>query len=500
MGSEKNLSKHQPDRRARPGKAADLLEDTQFSHVRLNALGAHIAVINHQGDIIQVNYAWTQFALENGPEVINGLSVGANYFNVCKASYSSGDQEAKYVLQGIKSILLGQQSVFEHEYPCHSPDDERWFSMRVTPFSIANKMHAVISHENINERKKAEEELRQSELRLKDAEELAHVGHWELNLLTNKLHWSDEVYRMFGLTPQEFEASYEAFLSVVHEEDRMSVNKAYTDSLKNKTPYEIDHRILLNDGSLKYVHEKCITEFSADGQPLRSLGTVQDITEKKRLEHSLINAVHAGQEQERKRIAKELHDGLGQQLAAAKMLLEAIGPNIGILDQEDIQLFEQAQTVMDEAVKDVRVISHDLIPSALEEKGLVIALERLCHHIKESGSLQVDFFRPGMKGRRFRPTLEIGLFRIAQELMANIIKHAQATQVKILLAEQSNNIILKIADNGVGFEGTFEDIQHNGIGLRNIAARVKGLNGKLTLDSTLDIGTTVLVEVPIDHG
>ena len=234
-------------------------------------------------------------------------------------------------------------------------------------------------------------------------------------------------------------------------------------------------------------------------QPLRSLGTVQDITEKKKLEYSLINALHAGQEQERKRIAEELHDGLGQQLAAAKMLLEAIGPNISILDQEDIQLFEQAQTVMDEAVKDVRVISHDLIPSALEKRGLVIALERLCQHIKESGSLQVDFSRPGMKGRRFSPTLEIGLFRITQELMANIIKHAQASQIKILLAEQSNNIILKIADNGVGFEETFEDIQHNGIGLRNIAARVKGLNGKLTLDSTLDKGTTVLVEVPIDH-
>ena len=128
--------------------------------------------------------------------------------------------------------------------------------------------------------------IQRSEERLKEAERIAKIGHWELNLVTDNLYWSDEIYRIFDSDPHEFGANYEAFLDVVHPEDRTAVDKAFTDSVKKRTGYDIVHRLLLKNGTLKYVHEKCRTIYDANGKPLRSLGTVQDISELKQKKDS----------------------------------------------------------------------------------------------------------------------------------------------------------------------------------------------------------------------
>jgi len=133
--------------------------------------------------------------------------------------------------------------------------------------------------------------ITRSEARLKEAEQLAHLGHWELNLVTNTLHWSDEIYRIFELDPHEFGATYEAFLDTVHPEDKRIVNKAFKASVKNKTGYDLVHRLLLNDGRIKYVHEKCRTLYSQEGVALRSLGTVQDITERMQHKHNFAGII-----------------------------------------------------------------------------------------------------------------------------------------------------------------------------------------------------------------
>jgi PAS domain S-box-containing protein len=127
--------------------------------------------------------------------------------------------------------------------------------------------------------------IQRSEERLKEAERIAKIGHWELDLVNNTLYWSDEIYRIFDLNPQEFGATYEAFLDTVHPDDRKAVDKAFTESVKKKAGYDIVHRLLLKNGTLKYVQEKCRTLYDEDGKPLRSLGTVQDITHQKLDEH-----------------------------------------------------------------------------------------------------------------------------------------------------------------------------------------------------------------------
>ena len=136
----------------------------------------------------------------------------------------------------------------------------------------------------IDERRQVEEELAASEAQLKEAQRVVHLGSWELDLTSNSLYWSDEIYRIFEIDPKIFGATYEAFLDAIHPEDREMVNQAYTRSLETGTPYEIEHRLLMPDGDIKFVHERCETHYDGNGKPLRSIGTIQDITGRRQIE------------------------------------------------------------------------------------------------------------------------------------------------------------------------------------------------------------------------
>lgn len=133
-------------------------------------------------------------------------------------------------------------------------------------------------------------ELQKAKQNLDKAQKIAHIGHWDLDLKKNKLFWSDEVYRIFGLEPKEFEATYEAFLQRIHPEDVESVKKAYNDSVIDKKPYEITHRIVTPYGEIRYVEERCEHTFDENGEIVHSIGTVHDITDIKKIQIALENA------------------------------------------------------------------------------------------------------------------------------------------------------------------------------------------------------------------
>lgn len=120
--------------------------------------------------------------------------------------------------------------------------------------------------------------LQQSEARLTEAQRTAQIGNWELDHASGQLLWSDEIFRLFEIDRARFAASYEGFLGVVHPEDRAAVDAAYADSLRTREPYDITHRLRMADGRIKWVHERCSTDFDPAGKPLRSRGTVQDVT------------------------------------------------------------------------------------------------------------------------------------------------------------------------------------------------------------------------------
>jgi len=161
-------------------------------------------------------------------------------------------------------------------------------SMRLANLNGVERLLVVVR--DISQRKRAEEAMQESEARLKEAQRIARIGTWEFNLEDRALTLSDEIYRMIEIDREHFAGSQEAFLDTVHPEDREAVEAAFTQSLADYRPHGITHRLLMPDGRIKHVQERFMTNFNAQGQPCRSVGTVQDISELRELEEKLLQS------------------------------------------------------------------------------------------------------------------------------------------------------------------------------------------------------------------
>lgn len=170
----------------------------------------------------------------------------------------------------------------------HKAKDNRVFPVEINAnyFEFDNQNYIMGLVRDITERKRNEKILNETVSNLNAAQRIAHIGSWELDIVSNQIVWSDEVYRIFEIDLENFTASYEAFISAVHPDDREIVNNTFTESLKTHSPYSIDHRLFFPDGRIKYVHVQCETMY-VDDQPVRSVGTVQEITERKLAEQAL---------------------------------------------------------------------------------------------------------------------------------------------------------------------------------------------------------------------
>ena len=200
------------------------------------------------------------------------------------------------------------------------------------------------------------------------------------------------------------------------------------------------------------------------------------------------SVILTAQEEEREYFSRELHDGLGQLLSAIK---------INVKREAEINHFDANYTVelIDAAVIEMRGIAHRLVPLALENNGLIPALENLVEKIKIENQLEVFFHANIILQEEFRKEIQINIYRIIQEALNNVLKHAKASEVNLQLIQANNTLTITIEDNGKGFSPN--EKHQNGIGIQNIAARTEWMNGELTFDAGPGIGTTLIIVIPI---
>jgi signal transduction histidine kinase len=203
-----------------------------------------------------------------------------------------------------------------------------------------------------------------------------------------------------------------------------------------------------------------------------------------------IDAMIAGQEKERQRVANELHDDLGSLMATIKLHFDN-----SKVSKEDPGL-QHAQKLLEEAYQKVRSMAHSKNSGVMSDQGLLPAIKKMAQVITETNALEVMVEDFGM-GDRLENSLELNLFRMIQELVANTIKHAEATKVTIQLTQHEDNLNIIIEDNGKGFNRSKVTTNHTGMGLTTIEKRVEHLEGNFTVDSVLGKGTSILIDIPV---
>lgn len=210
-----------------------------------------------------------------------------------------------------------------------------------------------------------------------------------------------------------------------------------------------------------------------------------------KLQKERIDAEITIQENERKRIANDLHDSIGPMLSAVKININCLDPN----SDEDEQVIRKASVYIDDIITNLRRISHNLLPNTLERKGVVEALREFAQNIQDNYPLQFNF--KVTDGLVIPADSGIHIFRILQEIIHNTIKHAQAKIMQIEISERNGLLRIITKDDGAGFDEGKKLAESSGLGLKSINSRVEMLNGKLKLNTALQKGTTYIIEIPV---
>jgi PAS domain S-box-containing protein len=351
--------------------------------------------------------------------------------------------------------------------------------------------------------KEAEAALRRSEERYLLATAAGQVGVWDFDLDSGDIYVDPGLKSILGYEDDEIRNHIDDWGARVHPDDRDAVMQAVDDYLAGKTNgYEIEHRMLHKDGSERWFLARGCAFRDESGRPYRMVGTDTDITERRRVEaelevsnariRDLAGKMISAQEVERSRIARELHDGLNQQLAAVSIEVGFLRQHLS-QDQIKEERLAAVQAQVQKISDSVRQMSHELHSPALEHLGLAVALKSHCTAFEEHEGIATAFNHHPIP-EDLDDKVALCLYRVAQESLRNVARHADARQAWVNIRRVGDELVLTVADDGKGFVVESAGVSP-GLGLVGMQERVRLVGGRFAISSGPRLGTRVEVRV-----
>jgi|HubBroStandDraft_6_1064221.scaffolds.fasta_scaffold00071_5 PAS domain S-box-containing protein len=370
--------------------------------------------------------------------------------------------------------------------------------------------------------KQVEQALRESERRMRFCLEAANIGTWDWDIASGRIRWAENMERIHGQPRGSFGGDFKAFLEGIDPEQRQLVERAIQKALEGDGKYHAEYRQARADGAFGWLEAYGQVIYDSSGRPTSMMGVCRDISERKNSEEALREAheqldarvrertceldraqerlrmlsarLLRMQDDERRRIARELHDTAGQILVALNLNLVPVEEEL--LKKNDAGLARQiteSLRLIDELSRDLRTMSHLLHPPLLDEAGLHSAVRWYVEGFAERSKIEVNLHLDRKVGR-LAAELETAIFRIVQECLTNIHRHSGSSSASIAITRETKKVTVEICDQGVGMP---MPVPRAGVGIQGMGERVRQLGGHLEIESG-NGGTRVTAIFPID--
>jgi PAS domain S-box-containing protein len=439
-------------------------------------------MLDLEGNLVDVNETYCRMSGYSRQEL---LSMHTSDVEVNEAS-------PELVVQHIQRIFQSGSDRFETRHRCK---DGRIIEVEViATFLKLRKRYVFAFMHDITERKRAEEQIRLLAYAVQSARDLICITDGE-----NRFTFVNQSFvKAYGYSQEEVLGRKPDFLyspknppGLYEHIFRQTLGGSWMGELLNCRKDGTEFPVSLSTSEIK----------NNEGRTIGLIGVASDITERKQTEEELrllpLRIIEA-QEAERLRVARELHDGVNQLIASAKMRLRKVEDGVVSLNPAAREILARCGRLLVQALEENRRIAHNLRPSDLDEFGLAAASRNFCKELQSRTKLKVKY-NIARIDQRLAPALELNLFRIMQEAVNNIEKHARAREVRLRIAFHGDSIVLKIQDDGRGFDskrGKAGKGKWRGIGLTNMRERAEFLGGTCTVESAPKRGTTITVRVP----
>ena len=462
-----------------------------FLRAIVDACVSNVAVLDESGSIIHASKAWSLFERNSADKN------STRYFENCRRStQSESDEDGRTTLaDDIQDILFGREKEFHRQYYFQSLTEQRPFLMHAARLNLpGSSFRILITHEELPSGKDDFRNSKERFIELLGTKILA----WEGEIEGQRFNYvSEQAVKMLGYPVAEW---YEPNFLVkhIHEDDLFWVLAAYQKQTRITQHFDLTFRMWTSNGTLVWVQNLISVDAESEGVT-KLHGFMIDVSERKRAEEALKDVggrLIAAQEEERRRVARELHDDFNQRLAVLSIELDQLGQKL----RRQVPLHrtvQRLQTQAQENAAELHQLSYKLHPSKLDHLGLAAAVRSLCAELTESKKLKVEFHQSG-----FPATLErditLCVFRIAQEGLRNCLKHSGAESARVVLTKTRNAVRLVVSDNGCGFN-TKTGLMEKGLGFISMKERLHLLGGEINVYSRPLRGTRIEVSVPLKN-